>query len=92
MGRILDHLLVNSHLAKIREQQVGKLAGESSGNSCNSFMETKERNGNGEVIIALREVDSSFTQKKMLQKSVKTLKTLNEPVLRTNSSRKGKWA
>lgn len=37
MGRIPDHLLVNSHVANIREQTVGKLAGKDEGNGCHSF-------------------------------------------------------
>lgn len=33
-----DHLLVNSHLAKIREEPVDKLAGKYGGNNFNSFI------------------------------------------------------
>ena len=38
LERTPDHLLVNSHLAKIREETVDNLAGKYGGNDCNGFI------------------------------------------------------
>ena len=38
LERTSDHLMVNSHLAKIRKETVDNLAGEYGGNNCNGFI------------------------------------------------------
>ena len=52
LKRTPEHLLVNSHLSKIREKirekPVDKLASESGGDNCNSFMWNQRKRWKGE--------------------------------------------